>query len=52
MLSMKELETQRLKQETARICDELTFERNKRLEADTLDRFNYNRIKEMEEANE
>lgn len=40
ILTQKELETQRLKSETERICDELNFERNKRLEIDQKDKFN------------
>jgi len=40
ILSQKELETQRLKAETERICDELNFERSKRLEIDQKDKFN------------
>jgi len=40
ILTQKEMETQRLKSETERICDELNYERSKRLDMDNKDRFN------------
>merc|ERR1711964_809794 len=38
ILSIKDFETNRLRQETDRIADELHFERTKRMEFDTMDR--------------